>query len=1443
MLSNIIQGSLKNKFFVFIGVLALIAWGIFSFTRLPIDAIPDITNNQAQVLTVCPSLATQEVERFVTAPIEYALKTVPGVIELRSISRFGLSVVTVVFEESADIYRARQLTVEKLREAERNIPSGFGIPELAPISTGLGEILHYRIEPKPGYENRYSAADLRTMQDWIVRKQLLGIPGVVEVNSFGGYLKQYEVAVTPERLRAFGIGLQDLMLALENANENAGGAYIEKAPNAYFIRSEGLIKTIDDIRHIVVGNRNGVPILVGDLADVRLGHALRYGAVSHNGEGEIVLGIVMMLKGENAASVIQRVKERLSSVQESLPEGITITTFLDREKLVARTIHTVQNNLIEGALFVIFVLVLLVGNLRAGLIIASVIPLSMLFAVGMMQVFGVTANLMSLGAVDFGLVVDGAVIIVEAALHYLHTRFKPLQAGTARRLVQSEMDDSIHQSARRVMRSSVFGVVIILIVYLPILSLTGVEGKMFKPMAQTVSFALIGALILSLTYVPAVSAIFLQKNISAKRTFADRLIIWIEALYLPLLRAALQWRKAVLAITLGLLLLSLGLFSRLGGEFIPTLDEGDIMMHGFLRPGASLSQTLESHRLVQKILLDSFPDEVEQVISKIGSAEIPTDPMAIETADNVILLQQKSNWTKAETKEELVEQMEKTVQAVPGMAFEFTQPIKMRFDEMMTGVRADVAVKIFGENLDSLLRAGHRLEKLIHQIAGIQDLKVEQIEGLPQINIRYNYEKIARYGLRLHDLNESVRAAFAGAVVGVVLEDEKRFDLVVRLDTTRRRGPEDVRNLPILLPSGQMIPLSEAAEVDYLPGAAQISRDDGQRRIVVTANVRGRDVESVIRDVQNIVKAQLSLPPGYTVTYGGQFENLQAAKSRLSLAVPVALALIFLLLYLAFNTVWEALLIFTAIPLSAVGGVLALVLRGMPFSISAGVGFIALFGVAVLNGIVLIAYFKQLEQEGERDVYKRIIKGAKVRLRPVLMTAAVASLGFVPMAISHGAGAEVQRPLATVVIGGLLSSTLLTLLVLPVLYAMIAKINRVKMPATMLLSGILLLALPTASAGQTILSEQQAIQWIVEKHPSMRAGALKIRQQTLLSKARPAWSPADLYHNITADPDLGVFGTTALGINQAFPNGRLRRAQQHYHAREADVAAAEQAFNRHLLIKEVRSLYQHLSYLDQKQVLYKRLDSLYSVFARTADARHRQGESSLLEKRAADDKAAQIRLALQTIGHETGFDRQVLGQLLGLGEPVIPLVDTFRAADFSLADTLRLSIAPLAELYRYRIDAAQAQTGIEQARLRPSAVAGLNMQYLANGLVFPGYQVGLSIPLVQKGLRQRIEATALNAEIARADRQQIVQEQQMQLSHYLHEIEKFESLLQYYHEGGKAVARELWRNALANYQAGEIGYAGFLQYADQALQIELDYIQHLYEYNLTIIEIKALLGE
>lgn len=1025
MLQKIIQFSIRQKLMVGLGVVALIAWGTYALRQLPIDAIPDITNNQVQVITQVPSLAAQETEQFITFPLETTLRNVPGVTEIRSISRFGLSVITVVFDEATPTFQARQLVTEQLKAAESSLTAGS--PQLAPITTGLGEIYQYVVRPKEGFEHRYSATDLRTVQDWLVKRQLAGVPGVVDISSLGGYLKEYEVRINPERLHGMGTSLTEVMDALTANNANTGGSYIEKGPEAFFIRGEGMVKTPEEIGQIVVKNVGPTPVLVRDVAQVDYGHAVRYGAMTRNGRGEVVGGIVLMLKGASSEKTIEGVKQRIADVQKSLPTGLVIEPFLDRKVLIDKAIHTVTKNLLEGGLIVMSVLLLLLGNWRAGVVVASVIPLCMLFALGLMHVFGVSANLMSLGAIDFGLLVDGAVIIVESMIFSIvHSQATRMQS----------MDEIALDSASRLMRSALFGQLIILIVYVPILSLTGIEGKMFRPMALTVGFAIMGAMLLCVTYVPMMAALFLRKDIQEEGTLADRIMKTLYRGYSPLLTGALRWRKAVLAVSVLGLAGALWLFVRMGGEFIPNLDEGDIAISLTLKPGSSLRQTIETTGRMETILKNGFP-EVRDVISKIGTAEIPTDPMPIEAADVMVLLNEPSEWTSASTKDELIQKMERALSVLPGLTIEFTQPIQLRFNELMTGVKSDIAVKIYGEDLPTLFTKANQAAAKIRSIPGVGDLKVEQISGLPQMLVSYNRARLAQYGVSVANLNRILKAAFAGEVAGAVFEGEKRFDLVVRLDSTYRQDIDNIRQLYVDLPNGQQVPLAELATIRYENAPMQISRDNARRRITIGINVRGRDVESLVGEMKTVLEKEVPLPAGYSYTFGGQFENLVKAKERLTIAVPLALVMIGLLLYFTFGSGVQALLIFSAIPLSAIGGVLALWLRGMPFSISAGVGFIALFGIAVLNGIVLISYFNQLEQEGVSDVMDRVKQGSSVRFRPVVMTAAVASLGFLPMALSTSAGAEVQKPLATVVIGGLVSATLLTLIVLPVLYSLV----------------------------------------------------------------------------------------------------------------------------------------------------------------------------------------------------------------------------------------------------------------------------------------------------------------------------------------------------------------------------------------------------------------------
>jgi heavy metal efflux system protein len=1029
MLDKIIHYSIRNKLVIGLFTIALIIWGSYSLLMLPIDAVPDITNNQVQVITVAPSQSALDIERLVTFPVEQTMATIPGIEEMRSFSRFGLSVVTIVFQDKVDVYWARQQVNERLTVAAEQIPPGIGSPELAPVTTGLGEIYQYIIRPEKGFEDQYDAMALRTIQDWIVRRQLLGTAGVADVASFGGYLKQYEIAINPDKLRSYNLGIDDVFTALQKNNQNTGGAYIDKKPTAYFIRSEGLIGSLEDIGKIVVANTSGgIPIQIRNIAEVNFGHATRYGAMTYNAEGEVVGAVVMMLKGENSNAVVNRVNERVAQIKKTLPEGVTIEAFLDRSDLVGRAIGTIERNLIEGALIVVIVLVLFLGNLRAGLIVASVIPLAMLFAVSLMHVFGVSGNLMSLGAIDFGLIVDGAVIIVEATMHHLGIR------RITQRLTQAEMDLEVYESASKIRTSAAFGEIIILIVYLPILALVGIEGKMFRPMAQTVSFAILGAFILSLTYIPMMSALFLSKNPQHKRNFSDRMMDYFHRKYTPIIHGALRYKQIVIISSLVLVVVSALIFMRMGGEFLPTLEEGDYAVETRVLTGSSLSYTVDAAMKGSDLLLKEFPDEVAEVVGKIGSSEIPTDPMPIEACDLIVVLHPKSQWTKATNMEDLAERMAEALDAVPGVTFGFQQPIQMRFNELMSGVRQDVAIKIFGEDLSVLTTLSRDVSGIIRAVDGVRDVYLEEVTGLPQIVININRDEVAKYGLNIEAINQAINTAFAGQSAGLVFENEQRYDLVVRLALANRQSIEDVSNIFITAPSGEQIPLKQLANVELKVGPNQIQREDAKRRIVVGFNVRGRDVASVVAEIQTRIESDVKFPPGYYPVYGGQFENLEKAQARLLIAVPIALALIFLLLFFTFHSVQQAVLIFTAIPMAAIGGVFALLIRDMPFSISAGVGFIALFGVAVLNGIVLIAQFNRLKSEGLTDLHEIILKGTQIRLRPVLMTAAVASLGFLPMALARSAGAEVQRPLATVVIGGLISATLLTLIVLPCLY-------------------------------------------------------------------------------------------------------------------------------------------------------------------------------------------------------------------------------------------------------------------------------------------------------------------------------------------------------------------------------------------------------------------------
>ncbi|MDE3185062.1 MAG: CusA/CzcA family heavy metal efflux RND transporter [Bacteroidota bacterium] len=1442
MLENIIQFSIKNKLVIGVMTLALVVWGVWSATQLPIDAVPDITNNQVQIITITPTLATQEVEQFVTYPIEQSIANLPDLEEIRSISRFGLSVITVVFKDNVNIYFARQLINEKLKSAEEQIPKGVGTPELAPVSTGLGQIYEYVIHPKKGSENKYSSSDLRTMQDWIVARQLYGTPGIAEVNSFGGMLKQYEVAVNPDRLKALNVSIAEIFTALGKNNQNTGGAYIEKGPDAYFIRGIGLVTSLDDIGKIVVKNTNGIPVLIRDVANVRFGHAIRYGAMTRNGENEVVGGIVMMLKGANSAEVTNRVKAKMEIIKKSLPADVDIEPYLDRTNLVKRAISTVERNLTEGALIVILVLVVFLGNFRAGLIVASAIPLSLLFALALMNVFGVSANLMSLGAIDFGLIVDGAVIIVENVLHKLSHSHK-----LSGKLTQKQMDETVNGSAKQMMSSAAFGQIIILIVYLPILSLQGIEGKMFRPMAETVAFAILGALILSLTYIPMASSLFLSKNIKHKVTFADRMMNFFQRLCNPVIHWAVRFKYAVVSVAALLTIIAIVIFSRMGGEFIPQLEEGDYAFEFFMPQGTSLSQSIETSMQASRIL-KSFP-EVKEVIDKTGSAEIPTDPMPPEASDIMIILKDKKDWVTTKDYKKLAELMEDKLKQIPGASFEASQPIQMRFNELMTGVKQDVAIKIFGDNLDTLAALGPKLAKVIQTVPGVETPKVERTTGLPQITITYDRNRIASYGLNIEDVNDVISTAFAGKKAGVVFENERRFDLVVRLDTTNRTSIEDVANLYIPTPSGIQIPLSQVATVAFKDGPAQISREDAKRRIVIGFNVKDRDVQSVVKDIQQKLK-NFYLPTGYYLTYGGTFENLQKASARLMIAVPAALLLIFIMLYFTFNSAKQATIIFTAIPMAAIGGVFALLIRGMPFSISAGVGFIALFGVAVLNGIVLISTFNQLAKDGITDVVQRVYEGTKIRLRPVLMTATVASLGFLPMAISTGAGAEVQKPLATVVIGGLLTATILTLVVLPLLYIIFTKTKKIgdfsiqKVVSITVIIFISQTIFVQKANAQTRISFSAAYDTALVNNLQIHASDLQIQRSSVLQNT---WFDV---------PKTGVFienedinpqdkqGVLKIGLSQGLEWPGVYEARKTLLQQQVKSVEISKRIKALEIKRDVQETYYNLWYFESKQLLWKRLDSIYSSLAKAALLRVRTGESAGLDSIAALAKSKEVSVQLSLLQRDIQVQQENLKKLLSTSVNYLPETNTLQKVTVSFLDSSSLNDHPQLQLQQQNINISQAEINVQKQNRNPNFEGRFFSQRLY-GLKNPysGFSVTVGIPLFGGGVyRNKIRA----AELETNYQQTVLDYERLSLStnynQAYQQLLKDKELVNYYESTGLEQAGAILKSANIAYRAGEISFAELSQFLTQAIDIQKNYLDVLSQYNQSAIQLNYYLN-
>ncbi len=1446
MLEKIIDFSIRNKLIIILFTLSIAAFGIFAILRIPVGAVPDITNNQVQVITTSGNLSTQEIEQFITAPVELEMANLPGVTEIRSISKFGLSVVTIVFNDQIGTYLPRQLIAEKIKAASANIPEGFGTPSMGPITTGLGEIYQYILDVKPGYEGKYSAMELRTIQDWIVKRQLSGINGVVEVNSWGGYLKQYEVAIDPVRMRSMDITLMEVFDALESNNSISGGSYIEKTNQSYFIRGDGQVKSLDDIANIVVKNKAGIPVLVKDIATVQYGYANRFGAITANGKGEKVLGQVMMLKDANSKLVINEVKRRVAEVQKNLPEGVFINPILERSELISRTSFTVVENLVLGCLIVILIVIILLGNVRSALVIASMIPLALLFTISMMYIFGIDANLMSLGALDFGIIIDGAVIIVE----FIAIRITSGKAAYYRLQGderQALIDKITFKGATRMMSSAVFGQVIILIVFIPILSLSGVEGKMFRPMALSFSFALVGAMILGLTWLPVAASLFLKPEKERKWNPSKWIMNLAYRTYTPAMRWSCNHKRIVLGAALVSLLLTGFVFSRMGGEFVPTLDEGDFVIQPVLKTGTSLTKTVEMTTRMENILIDKFP-EVDQIVCRIGAAEVPTDPMSMEEIDMIIKLKPRDQWVSAKNKEDLADKFKKALSIIPGVEYEFTQPIEMRFNELITGVRADIAVKIFGEDLNYLNQKAAEIKTLIADVPGAADIILEKTAGLPQMNVKYNRKKTAYYGLDIRTLNKYLSTAFGGETTGIIFEGEKRFDMVVRLQKQSRKDIDNIRSLQVPLSDGQQIPLSELADITFTEGPAKISRDNTHRRVVVSVNVRNRDLQSVVEDIQAKIDKNIVLAPGNYVTYGGQFENLKNATNRLMFAVPVALLLIFIFLHFAFKSFKDAVMIFTAVPLATVGGVLFLWIRGMPFSVSAGIGFIALFGIAVLNGIVLIEHLKELQHGGMKDMREIILKGTKERLRPVILTAAAAALGFLPMAISNGSGAEVQRPLATVVIGGLVTSTLLTMIALPLLFEIFNNVTgiqlwplRFKRKSTTLIIGLLILFSSAPAFSQTrLLSVDDAVSTALRNNKQINAYALKVKENQALRPTAFTIDKTKVYYSYDQN-NIAENGQPlkVIGVEQNFNFPTVYGAQNKVNGLGISLAEKELIRQELLLTRQVSQAYSDIVYLLNKQLIYQRIDSMYSNFNSMIETKYQKGDVSRLDLLNAKAKRQEIYEMMIRLGYELDSSRERL-QALIQSDSVYEV--PFQELDLVPVKEVNPESTPGFQLGEIQTEYQNARLRVERNKLFPDLTVGYfnGTNSFAGSKNYGGFHLGVAVPLFFGEQNARIKANKITVDVNQNAQSGELITLKASLAELKNELLKYREPIEHYHESGRQLSEEIARVSQRSFSLGEIGYFQFVQSIENAFSITLDYYENVSKYNNVAFEINYL---
>ncbi|NOZ35498.1 MAG: CusA/CzcA family heavy metal efflux RND transporter [Chlorobi bacterium] len=1431
MINKIISFSIKNKALVWLMTIGLIIGGIYSATKVPLDAVPDITNNQVLVITTAPNLGTEDIEQFVTYQVELAMANLPDVTEIRSVSRFGLSVVTIVFKDEAGTYLPRQLVAEALSEVKEKIPEGFGKPFMAPISTGLGEIYQYTLEVAPGFEDKYDDMELRTIQEWIVKRQMAMLPGVVEVNSFGGRDKQYEVSVNPDKLRSMNLTISDIFEALEKNNQNTGGGYIEKNHQANFIRGEGLMRSSDDIKNTLVKNINNQPIFIRDVAKVKFGSFLRYGAFTKNGKGEAVGGIVMMLKGENSNDVIKNVKERIALIQKSLPEGITIKPFLDRSKLIKSTTSTVAENLSLGALIVIFILVIFLGNLRGGLIVASTIPLALLFAFIMMKIFGVWANLMSLGALDFGILIDGAVIIIESMIYYLHRKN---YIGT--KITQQKRDELAYKSGSKMMNSAFFGQLIILIVFIPVLALQGIEGKMFIPMAMTFGFAVIGVALLSLTYIPMMAATFLNPPKTDKKTWGDRAIAKIEKIYIPVADWSLRKGKFIIVGAIILLIFGGFLFSRMGAEFMPKLDEGDFAFQAILKPGTSLTEVTKTSTRLEQIVLENFPDEVESIQSRIGVADLPMDPMPIDIADIFVILKPQKEWKKVKSKKELVEKVKEKVSILPGINFEFTQPIEMRFNELLTGIREDVAIKLYGDDLNVLADKAEEIAGLISGINGVAGVKAEATRGLPQITVKYNRNELAKYNLNISELNTIIETAFSGSTAGKIYEGERMFDLVVRLDEQHRTSIDDIRDLFVNLPGGNQIPLKTVAEVSYQPGPMQISRDNTNRRTYIGINVEGRDIKSLVNEIQQTLDKKLDLPTGYYIRYGGAFENLERATNRLSMVVPLALALIFILVFFAVKSFKQTMMIYIAIPFAAVGGIFSLYLRGMPLSISAGVGFIVLFGVAVLNGLVLISGFNEMKSEGKFSLSEIIKKGSVRRIRPILLTASTDILGFLPMAVSASAGAEVQRPLATVVIGGMLTSTLLTLIVLPILYKWVEEGKKIKLPkikpavimVVLMFAGI---SFSGNTNAQNIVTLKYAIERAKEHYPSLKAAELEIDKQKALKKTIYDFGNTTIYTGKEEFGNSAVGIQNQIGITQSGIDIFGITSKNKLIKAKINKAEKAEKLAKFSLEKQVNFAWYDAVYFKNKLKLFRQLDSLYTDFMNAAELRYKTGQSSKIEYLSASAKFKELRIKIQTAESNYKTSLQKLNKYLMFEDEFEIAEESFEKDLFNSSQAEdSINLKPVFEYFSSSVVLAKSEWKKEKSGYLPKMNLGYLKQSVDGVSGFSGWEAGISIPLIFISKSGTVKASELNYKIAEQNFKQKSLELNTKYSALINRYKVLKKLIEYYKIEAIPLAEEQIKASGIAYKSGSIDYLQFIQSIETAVNTKQEFLLRQAEY-------------